>query len=509
MNTATIANLCVVVLYLLAMAGMGVYFMKRNSNTEAYFLGGRRIPGWALGISMVGNAISSITFLALPAAAYVLDYRWFTPNLALPVVALIAVWLFIPFFRRSRITTAYEYLEGRYGTGIRLYAAIYSMLGQLLRLALILYLVVLPLSELLHIGEGTAILLFGVITCFYTVFGGIEAVIWTDVVQTLILLGGALVCILAVVFQMPGGLPQIFDIGMQYDKFSLGPMEFSFDERTIVVMGLIGIFSALSEFSCNQTVVQRYIAAPTIREARKATLVCAFMCVPTWLLFLFMGTCLFAFYQAFPSAAVARMKPDDVFPHFILTRIWPGIGGIIIAACLAAAMSSLSGSINAISTIWTVDCLRLIRHKANDRFELVNAKLASGVAGIVMIAGAWGISQIPRESVYDLGNILGALLCSAGLMPFMLGFFTTRIGNRAILFGMYAALLFSFYNILNYFGWLPEPLRWNIHIYMAGPICNLVMLAAAFAYSLVRPAPATESLTGLTVWTLSPVPRKH
>ena len=145
-NTATIANLCVVVLYLLAMAGMGVYFMKRNSDTEAYFLGGRRIPGWALGISMVGNAISSITFLALPAAAYVLDYRWFTPNLALPVVALIAVWLFIPFFRRSRITTAYEYLEGRYGTGIRLYAAVYSMLGQLLRLALILYLVVLPLS---------------------------------------------------------------------------------------------------------------------------------------------------------------------------------------------------------------------------------------------------------------------------------------------------------------------------------------------------------------------------
>ena len=502
MNTATIANLCVVVLYLLAMAGMGVYFMKRNSDTEAYFLGGRRIPGWALGISMVGNAISSITFLALPAAAYVLDYRWFTPNLALPVVALIAVWLFIPFFRRSRITTAYEYLEGRYGTGIRLYAAVYSMLGQLLRLALILYLVVLPLSEMLDISESTAILAFGVITCFYTVFGGIEAVVWTDVVQTVILLGGGLLCVAAVALQLPGGLPQILEIGMEYDKFSLGPLDFSFSERTFWVMSLIGFIGFISEFSSNQNVVQRYIAAPTLREARKATLICIVMSLPTWIFFFFIGSCLFAYYKVFPSAEVAAMKPDDVLPHFILTEIWPGVGGVIIAACLAAAMSSLSSSINAVSTIWTIDFLRLMRRKGNDRFELVNAKLASGAAGIIMIAGAWGISLIPRESVYDLSAILGALLCSAGLTPFMLGFFTTRIGNRAILSGMYAALVFSVYNILNYFKLLPEPLQWNIHIYMAGPVCNGVMLAVALAYSLFRPEPVTEQLRGLTVWTL-------
>ena len=196
------------------------------------------------------------------------------------------------------------------------------------------------------------------------------------------------------------------------------------------------------------------------------------------------------------------MKPDDVLPHFILTEIWPGVGGVIIAACLAAAMSSLSSSINAVSTIWTIDFLRLMRRKGNDRFELVNAKLASGAAGIIMIAGAWGISLIPRESVYDLSAILGALLCSAGLTPFMLGFFTTRIGNRAILSGMYAALVFSVYNILNYFKLLPEPLQWNIHIYMAGPVCNGVMLAVALAYSLFRPEPVTEQLRGLTVWTL-------
>ncbi|WP_288561753.1 sodium/solute symporter [uncultured Victivallis sp.] len=499
---ANLINLSVVALFLLGMAGIGVYFLKRNNSSEEYFLSGRKIPGWALGLSMVGTSISSITFLALPAAAFVLDYRQLTPNLFMPVAALIACWIFIPFFRRGLKTTAYEYLESRYGTGIRIYAALYSLLGQLLRLAIILYLVVLPLSEMLDISESTAILAFGVITCFYTVFGGIEAVVWTDVVQTVILLGGGLLCVAAVAFQLPGGLPQILEIGMEYDKFSLGPLDFSFSERTFWVMSLIGFIGFISEFSSNQNVVQRYIAAPTLREARKATLICIVMSVPTWIFFFFIGSCLFAYYKVFPSAEVAAMKPDDVLPHFILTEIWPGVGGVIIAACLAAAMSSLSSSINAVSTIWTIDFLRLMRRKGNDRFELVNAKLASGAAGIIMIAGAWGISLIPRESVYDLSAILGALLCSAGLTPFMLGFFTTRIGNRAILSGMYAALVFSVYNILNYFKLLPEPLQWNIHIYMAGPVCNGVMLAVALAYSLFRPEPVTEQLRGLTVWTL-------
>ena len=361
---------------------------------------------------------------------------------------------------------------------------------------------VLPLSAMLHISEGTAIIAFGVITCFYTVFGGIEAVVWTDVVQTIILLGGGLLCVAAVVVQLPGGAPQVFEIGMQYDKFSLGPLDFSFSERTFWVMSLIGFLGFVTEFSSNQNVVQRYIAAPTLREARKATLICIVMSVPTWIFFFFIGTCLFVFYKVHPSAEVAAMKPDDVLPHFILTEIWPGVGGVIIAACLAAAMSSLSSSINAVSTIWTIDFLRLIRHKSEDRFELVNAKLASGFAGLFMIAGAWAISLIPRESVYDLGTILAALFCSAGLTPFMLGFFTTRVGNKAILFGMWAALLFSIYDILNYFGCLPVELRWNIHIYMAGVICNLVMLIASLGYSLFRPAPVTERLTGLTVWTL-------
>ena len=497
-----ILDLLAVVLFLAGMAGMGVWFARKNTSTEAYFLGNRSFPGWAIGISMLGTSISSVTFLAIPAAAYVLDYRQAVTNLALPFVAVIALIFFIPLFRQGNMTSAFEYLEKRYGVLIRSYAALSFLVLQVVRLAMILYLVSIPIEGMLGIPILWIIIVGGVVVSLYTVFGGIEAVVWTDVVQTFILLGGGLLCLGLMVWDLPGGFGQVIEIGTEFNKFSLGPMRGGFNERTFFAVLLLGLVNFTNEYASNQNVVQRYIASKSLREARKATLICIVMSLPTWIFFFFIGSCLFAYFKVFPSAEVAAMKPDDVLPHFILTEIWPGVGGVIIAACLAAAMSSLSSSINAVSTIWTIDFLRLMRRKGNDRFELVNAKLASGAAGIIMIAGAWGISLIPRESVYDLSAILGALLCSAGLTPFMLGFFTTRIGNRAILSGMYAALVFSVYNILNYFKLLPEPLQWNIHIYMAGPVCNGVMLAAALAYSLFRPEPVTEQLRGLTVWTL-------
>ena len=496
-------DLVAIFLFLGAMAAMGIYFSHRNTSTEEYFLGNRAFPGWAVGISMLGTSISSVTFLAIPAAAYILDYRQAVSNLALPVAAVLAVAFFIPLFRRGRITSAFEYLEARYGVAMRSYAALSFVILQLIRLASVLFLVSIPVASMFGCHIVWVILIGGLVVGAYTVLGGIEAVIWTDVVQTVILLAGGLLCIGMILFLLPGGLGQVIEIGRAFDKFSPGPISFRLDDRTFFVVLLLGVVNFTTEYAGNQNVVQRYIAARSTREARKATLLCMCMSVPTWMSFFFLGSCLFAYYHVFPSAEVAALEADQVLPYFILHKTPPFVGGVIISACLAAAMSSLSSSINAVSTIWTIDFLRLMRRKSNDRFELVNAKLASGAAGIIMIAGAWGISLIPRESVYDLSAILGALLCSAGLTPFMLGFFTTRIGNRAILSGMYAALVFSVYNILNYFKLLPEPLQWNIHIYMAGPVCNGVMLAVALAYSLFRPEPVTEQLRGLTVWTLA------
>ena len=482
------------------MAGMGVYFARRSHDTDGYFLGGRKVPGWALGISMVGNAISSITFLALPAAAFALDWRQLTPNLFMPVAALMAYWLFIPFFRNHCRVTAYEYLGERYGQGIRLYAALYNLAAQLLRLAMVLCLMAIPLAEMLHIRESTAIIIFGAITCFYTVLGGIEAVIWTDVVQTFVLLGGAFLCVGVVIAKLPGGIAQVISVGNQFQKFSLGPLDFSFSDRTFFLMTIIGLLGFVTEFSSSQATVQRYIAAPSLKEARKATLLCAMISLPTWVLFFFLGTCMFVFYKIVPAPEIANMTSDNVLPHFILTQLRPGVSGLIIAAIMAAAMSTLSSSINAVSTIWTVDFLRVIRKRGDDALELTNARGAACVGGVVMILGAWGMSAMPRESLYDLGSITGAILCFAGLTPFMLGFFVPRVGNRAILFGMAAALLFSVYNILNHFSLLPSALSVKLHIYAATPVCNAVMLVAALLFAWICPERDRKRFQGLTVW---------
>lgn len=496
-----LADLLVMLLYLLAMAGMGVYFMRRNTNTEEYFLGGRSFPGWAVGISMLGTSISSVTFLALPAAAYALDWRQLTPHLVMPFVAVAACFAFIPFFRRGKHVSAFEYLEERFGTGIRLYAAGYFLLHTLLKLAIVLYLLGLPIAAMTGYDEWIVLTFIGVVIAFYTVAGGISAVIWTDVVQTVILFFGGIFCLATVLFELPGGLSQAIAVGSEHGKFSLGAWDFSFGERTLPVMLLLGLVTFVGEFACNQNVVQRYIAARTMREARKATLLCGIMSLPTWGMFFLLGSCIYAYYQVFPSETVARLSADEVLPHFILANTWPGVGGLIIAACLAAGMSSLDSSINSIATVSTVDFLKKFRPGISDRAALRFAQLISLVAGALMIGGAIGISFLSRESVYDLSLTIGAVLCGATLTPFLLGFFTTRIGNRAILFGMAGAIVFSIYNILNFLGCLPDALRLRTHIYLAGTICNAVMLAAALIYSLVRPN-RKNGPPGLTVWTL-------
>jgi SSS family solute:Na+ symporter len=334
----------------------------------------------------------------------------------------------------------------------------------------------------------------------YTVFGGIEAVVWTDVVQTFILLGGGILCLGLMVWEIPGGLGQVIDLGVEYHKFGLGPVKFDLNERTFFAVLLLGLVNFTSEYASNQNVVQRYIAAKSLREARKATLICMFMSVPTWMGFFFLGSCLFAFYHVFPEAAVTAMAADEVLPHFILTKTPPFVGGTIIAACLAAAMSSQSSSINAISTICTVDFAKRFGRARSDREYLTIAKVTAGIASLLMIGGAIVICYIPKESINDFSLIIGSLFGGGVLSIFLLGFFTTRVGYHAVLLGTGVALACNVYLMLNTFGWLPEALKLPVHSYWTTIIVNAVLLPVGYGASLFRPN--RRNLNRLTVWTM-------
>ncbi|MCA9080802.1 MAG: sodium/solute symporter, partial [Planctomycetaceae bacterium] len=367
-------DLIVITLYLLGMAGVGVWFSRKNTTTEEYFLGGRSFPGWALGLSMLGTSISSVTFLAFPAAAYATNWQQLVSNLTIPLVAVLAIVVFIPFFRRGQLTSAFEYLGERFGPVARMYGALSFILLQLLRLATVLFLVAIPVSLLTGVEMNIVITAVGVFIGFYTITGGFDAVIWTDVVQSVVLWMGGLLCFAYIAWNLPDGPGQIFTIGMEHEKFSLGSFDMRADERTIWSVALLGIFNWLGMYSSDQNVIQRYVAARSLAAARRATLLYTVLAVPTWAFFFLVGTCVFAWYQVHPDPQVAAFEQaEQVFPYFILTQIPAGLAGLTIAGVLAAAMSSLDSSINAIATVTTVDLLKpYLAPGRDDRFYLVS-----------------------------------------------------------------------------------------------------------------------------------------
>lgn len=495
------ADVIAIVIYLCSMALIGLYFAKKNKNTEEYFLGGRNFPGWAIGLSMVGTSISSVTFLAFPAAAFILDWRQVVPNLMLPLATVLAIMVFIPFFRKNKTASAFEYLETRYGPLVRLYGSIGFIITQLVRLATVLYLITIPISLLTGVNIIWIIILGGAFISFYTVAGGIEAVIWTDVVQTIILWFGGIFCLFFIFFKLPDGVSQMFSMAAADNKFSLGSMEWDWGSRTFYTMAITGIFGWLGMYATNQNVVQRYIAAKSEHEAKKATIISAVTCIPTWVFFFAIGTGIYVFFKVFPDPNIASMQADQVFPYFILSKLPKFFAGVIVAAVLAAGMSSLDSSINSIATIIDVDILRRFTSKnKSEKFYFLVARISSIIVSIVMILGAMVFHFLPKESMMDLGMIISGVFGSGLIGLFMIGFFSTRVGYKASLIALAITIIFNIYLALNAVGWLPKSLKLDIHAYWVLMLVNIVYAVIAYILSFV--IKNRKNLDGITVWTL-------
>ena len=215
------ADLLVIAAYAILTLAIGLRFSKRNKTTERYFLGGRDFPGWAIGLSFIGSTISSITFIAYPADSFKTAWIRILPPLAFPLVVLIACYAFIPFFRRGTAHSAYHYLALRFGPSVSLYAALVYLVMQVVRAATITYLLAVMLSSMTNLPVLTCILFASGVTAVYTVKGGFEAVVWTDVIQTIVLLSGAIACVFFIVHALPGGLAQVFSEAWAADKLSL------------------------------------------------------------------------------------------------------------------------------------------------------------------------------------------------------------------------------------------------------------------------------------------------
>lgn len=503
-------------IYSVGMVLMGFYFARKNKNTEEYFLGGRSFSGWIIGFSLVATSISSVTFIAYPGDAFKTTWIRYLPNFALPFCVLFASHFFLPFYRRTPTTSAYEYLETRFGPGIRVYAAVSFIISQLTRLAIILLLVSILVNEMTGLDLSLSILIAGLFVAVYTIVGGIDAVIWTDVVQTFVLFAGGVFCLILIILKLPDGLSQIIEVGLEQSKLSFYELsngsfkplnwDISLSEKTYTMLFILGIFSWLSEYSSNQNVVQRYCASRNIHEARKAMWVCVFSSLPIWAFYMFLGTALFVFFQQFPTTGAQEMldgtqKADQILPYFIMNYMPPGIRGFVIAAALAAAMSSLDSSINAISAIGVVDIYKrhLVKNRV-DKHYLIVAWCIAVLASIFMIIGALILAASQTKTLRDVTIVLSSILGSGLLGIYMLGFLTKKGDARSVTVGIVFTILFTLWTILAEKKILPEFLKLPFDAYYTVIVGNILMFIFGYFSSYVIPQ-KKRNLDNLTVWT--------
>lgn len=486
-------DLAVLSAYLLGVLALGVYFSRRTVTTDDYFVGGRNYRGWVIGLSLVGTSISSITFLAYPADAYKTAWLRYLPNLMLPVAIYVAARYFLPFFRRENTVTAYEFLERRYGPSVRVYGAVSFIVAQLVRVSTILYLISLLLFEISGLDPIWCIVLAGIFVSFYTVVGGIEAVIWTDVVQTLVLLLGGVACLWVIVSMLPGGLGQIVDTAsaqgkLGFSEWQSGRLEpitwdISLLSKTGTMMLVLGLVNWLTEYSSNQNTVQRYCAASSASEARRGMWVCALSSLPIWAFYMFLGTALYVFYLQFPAVEAQEMldgtrKAEQILPFFVLSQLPDGLVGLVLAAALAAAMSSLDSSINAISAVSVVDIYRRhLRPQASDKHYLWVARGVAVAVSVVMIGGAIAFYHADTKTLQDAVTILVALLGGGLLSLYLFGFFCRHGSAKHAWFGIAVTMLFTAWVILasNNLFFTAQSLPFDL--YYTAIIGNLIMFA--------------------------------
>lgn len=427
MNSLPAVDLTVLGLYLLGTTLMGCWYVRRVSSSEQFMNAGQSLPGWAVGLSIFGSYVSSISFLANPGKSYESNWNSFVFALSLPVAAWLANRYFVPFYRAAGEVSAYHHLEVRFGAWARTYAVVCFMLTQLMRLGTILYLLTLALTPLLGWPQHVTILIAGLLITLYPFLGGTEAVIWLGVVQAVVLLLGPAVCIVLILMGTSGGFNQVLQMGLAENKFSLGSPEFSFGASTFWVVLLYGMVTNLQNFGIDQAYVQRYITARSDSEARRSVWMGALMYIPVAAAFFYIGTALFVFYRLRPELLAPGLKADAVFPHFITHQLPPGVAGLVLAAICAAAMDS---NLNCCATLYLCDIhRRYLRPAASEAESILVLRASTLVMGALSTVAA--IAMMSVKSALDAWWELAGIFGGGMLGLFLLGMFRPQAGPRA------------------------------------------------------------------------------
>ncbi len=506
MNNLPIIDLIIIAIYLVGMVLVGVYFSRKNNSSDEFTKAAGRIPGWAIGISIYATFLSSNTFLGVPGKAYGSNWNAFVFSLSMPFAAWFATKYFIPFYRSTGEVSAYTNLEKRFGTWARTYAVVCFLLTQLARIGSIFFGISLTLQALTGYNMVAIMLVTGICIVVYTVMGGIEAVIWTEVVQGILKTLGALIIIYLVVMEVPGGFREIMEVGFKENKFSLGTFDLDFVNSSFWVVLLYGFFINLNNFGMDQNYVQRYHTAISEKEANKSVWLCVWIYVPVSLLFFFIGTCLYVYYLNNPEylnsiklqaaseqlglvadnlkvqELASIMKPSDygdkIMPHFMVTMIPTGLLGLIVSAILSAAMSTISSGMNASATVFTEDIYkRYFNPLATDKTNLRVLYISTVIVGLIGML--CGIAMIGVKSLLDIWWTLSGIFAGGMLGLFLLGLISKKVGNNAAVIGTIVGICVILWMTFSYI--LPENLS-----YLKNPFhANMIIVVGTLTIFLV------------------------
>ncbi|GJM34290.1 MAG: sodium:solute symporter [Saprospiraceae bacterium] len=431
-------NYAILLIYLLLMVGMGFVFSKNQHSTDDFFKGGNRIPWWAAGLSIFGTQLSAITFMAIPAKTFATNWLYFFLLMTIIMVAPFIIRFILPFYRRFNLTTAYEYLELRFNLAARLIGSSMYVFLQLGRLGIVLLLPSLALSVVTGIDVYFCILSMGILSILYTVIGGIEAVIWTDVLQVLVLLGGSLLSLALLYFSLDSN--DISTYITQYNKTQIFDLDLSLATPTLWVVIIGGFAANLVQYGSDQTVIQRYLTTKDEKSAAKGITISAWLTLPSALIFFSLGTLLFVHYKVNPAALNPIMERNDaIFPWYIINSLPNGVSGLLIAAIFAASMSSLDSSMNSVSTVITTDFFRRLKPLKQEKSYLRLARKITIIIGVMgtslaLLMASWGISSLWDQFNMIIGLFTGGL---GGI--FLLGIFSKKANGTGAIAGLIAS----------------------------------------------------------------------
>ena len=480
-----VIDFVIFLVFTLGVVAFGCSFFKKGSSADEFTSASHSIPGWVVGMSIFATYVSSISYIGYPGKAFASNWNAFVFSLSIPIASYFAAKYFVPFYRHGGSVSAYTFLEEKFGAWARIYASACYLLTQIARMGSILYLLAVPMYILMGWNLHAVIILTSIGVIIYSMMGGLRAVIWADAIQGMILIGGALLCLVILMLSMPEGPMQSFELAIhspEGNKFSLGAFTSDLTRSTFWVCLIYGIFINLQNYGIDQNYVQRYHAAKNDKEARFSALFGGYLIIPVSALFFLIGTTLYSYYAAGVSYLPDEIaqKPDYVFPYFIVNGLPVGLRGLLIASIFAAGMSTVSTSVTSAATIVLTDYFKPFFRGAVERNHIVVLRISSVAIGV--LGAIVALAMLSVESIIDAWWTLSSIFSGGMLGLFLLGCVRKRISRVAAFIGCVVGVMVIAWISLADMWQLPGV---HLHSYLAIVLGTSTIFIVGFLLSLL------------------------